>query len=87
MKTGIKKYSLLLILVLFYLNSFSQKTTPVVDITQKIIAGRKNSAEQQKKPYVILISADGFRWDYADKYNAENRFVSLSLGPGKQHFF
>jgi predicted AlkP superfamily pyrophosphatase or phosphodiesterase len=72
MKTGIKKYSLLLILVLFYLNSFSQKTTPVVDTTQKIIAGRKNSAEQQKKPYVILISADGFRWDYADKYNAEN---------------
>lgn len=42
------------------------------DTTQKIIPGRKNSATQQNKPYVILISADGFRYDYADKYKAEN---------------
>jgi predicted AlkP superfamily pyrophosphatase or phosphodiesterase len=40
------------------------------DTTQKIVEGRKNSAEQQKKPYVILISADGFRYDYAEKYQA-----------------
>lgn len=40
------------------------------DTTQQIIAGRTNSAEQQDKPYVILISADGFRYDYAEKYNA-----------------
>lgn len=33
---------------------------------------RKNSLEQQKKPYVILISADGFRWDYAKKYQANH---------------
>ncbi len=25
-----------------------------------------------KQPYVILISADGFRHDYPEKYNAEN---------------
>jgi predicted AlkP superfamily pyrophosphatase or phosphodiesterase len=43
-----------------------------VDTTQKIIAGRKNSATQQDKPYVILISADGFRFDYAEKYKAEH---------------
>ncbi|WP_153799426.1 alkaline phosphatase family protein [Foetidibacter luteolus] len=43
-----------------------------VDTTQKIIEGRINTAEQQQKPYVILISADGFRYDLADKYNAEN---------------
>lgn len=42
------------------------------DTTQRVIAGRKNSAAQQQKPYVILISADGFRYDYADKYNAEH---------------
>lgn len=40
------------------------------DTTQKIVAGRVNSPEQQLKPYVILISADGFRYDLADKYNA-----------------
>ncbi|MHA4806960.1 alkaline phosphatase family protein [Flavitalea flava] len=40
------------------------------DTTQKIVPGRVNSAEQQQKPYVILISADGFRYDLADKYQA-----------------
>lgn len=42
------------------------------DTSQHIVSGRKNSAVQQKKPYVILISADGFRYDYAEKYHAEN---------------
>jgi predicted AlkP superfamily pyrophosphatase or phosphodiesterase len=42
------------------------------DTTQQITAGRLNSPEQQKNPYVILISADGFRYDLADKYQAEN---------------
>lgn len=41
-----------------------------VDITQHVVPGRSNSAQQQQKPYVILISADGFRYDLADKYNA-----------------
>ena len=27
-----------------------------------------NSTETLKKPYLILISLDGFRWDYAEKY-------------------
>ena len=31
-----------------------------------------NSAEQQKKHYVILVSLDGFRYDYAEKYHAEH---------------
>lgn len=42
------------------------------NITQNIIAGRRNSPEQQQKPYVILISADGFRYDYAAKYQCEH---------------
>jgi predicted AlkP superfamily pyrophosphatase or phosphodiesterase len=42
------------------------------DTAQKIIPGRENSVEQQKKPYVILISADGLRYDLADKYQATN---------------
>ena len=42
------------------------------DTLQHIAPGRSNSPEQQKKPYVILISADGFRYDYAEKYQAEH---------------
>ncbi len=42
------------------------------DTVQQIVPGRKNAANQLNKPYVILISADGFRYDYADKYQATN---------------
>ncbi len=42
------------------------------DTTQYIVTGRINRHEQLKKPYVILISADGFRYDLADKYQAVN---------------
>jgi predicted AlkP superfamily pyrophosphatase or phosphodiesterase len=42
------------------------------DTTQNVIANRYNSINQQQKPYVILISLDGFRWDLADKYQAKN---------------
>ncbi|WCT10655.1 ectonucleotide pyrophosphatase/phosphodiesterase [Mucilaginibacter jinjuensis] len=50
------------------------------DTTQHIVSGRNNSAAQQKKPYVILISADGFRYDYAEKYHAENLLRMSSQG-------
>ncbi|RZK59467.1 MAG: alkaline phosphatase family protein [Pedobacter sp.] len=36
------------------------------------MVNRYNSVEQQKKPYVILISLDAFRWDLAEKYQAKN---------------
>lgn len=42
------------------------------DTTPQIVEGRKNSPEQETKPYVILISIDGFRYDYAEKYGASN---------------
>ncbi|WP_242919196.1 ectonucleotide pyrophosphatase/phosphodiesterase [Pontibacter liquoris] len=50
------------------------------DTTQHIIAGRTNSPEQQQKPYVILVSADGFRYDYADKYKAKNLLALRQQG-------
>ncbi|TSD67440.1 alkaline phosphatase family protein [Inquilinus sp. KBS0705] len=65
-----KKYSFILVMLAICLNTFGQVQIP--DTTQHIIASRKKSLKQQKKPYVILISADGFRWDYAKKYNAKN---------------
>ncbi|MFI5131257.1 MAG: alkaline phosphatase family protein [Chitinophagales bacterium] len=47
------------------------------DTIQKIVPGRLNSLEQQQKPYVIMISADGFRYDYAEKHHAAT-LLSLS---------
>ena len=47
-------------------------TANAQDTAQQIVPGRKNAAGQLGKPYVILISADGFRYDYAEKYNAVN---------------
>lgn len=50
------------------------------DTAQKVIAGRSNSKEQQDKPYVIMISADGFRYDYAEKYHADHLLALASDG-------
>src|SRR5579864_6605013 len=68
-----KKHLSILIFVACSLTVFAQ------DTTQQVITGRKNSSEQQKKPYVILISADGFRYDYAEKYKAEH-LLALANG-------
>jgi predicted AlkP superfamily pyrophosphatase or phosphodiesterase len=58
----------------------AQKVTSVqTDSLQHINLNSRNSAEQQKKPYVILISADGFRYDYAKKYQASH-LLELSAG-------
>ena len=50
------------------------------DTIQHVITGRTNRSDQLKKPYIILISADGFRYDLADKYRAENLIRLRSSG-------
>ncbi|MES2416763.1 MAG: ectonucleotide pyrophosphatase/phosphodiesterase [Bacteroidota bacterium] len=60
------------ILLIFVIPLFLGLSATAQDTTQKVIPGRFNSVEQQKKPYVILISIDAFRWDLADKYQAKN---------------
>ncbi len=51
---------------------FFIETLAAQDTVQHVIAGRQNEDSQEKKPYVILISADGFRFDLAEKYHAKN---------------
>jgi predicted AlkP superfamily pyrophosphatase or phosphodiesterase len=34
--------------------------------------GGLNAAHQQSRPYLVLISVDGFRWDYMDRYPTPN---------------
>jgi predicted AlkP superfamily pyrophosphatase or phosphodiesterase len=50
------------------------QTSPVVAVEH-----RPNSPAQQKKHYVILISMDGFRYDYAKRYNATS-LQAMALG-------
>ena len=56
-----------LLFIFICISAFSQ-----ADTAQVIVPNRINSVEAISKPYVILISADGFRSDYAKKYNAKN---------------
>lgn len=57
----------LLLALFFSAAGLSAQTT---DSAQRVIPGRTNSREQEQKPYVIFISADGFRYDLAGKYQA-----------------
>ena len=50
------------------------------DFTQQIVSGRTNAASQLNKPYVIYISADGFRHDYVEKYQAKNLIALREKG-------
>ena len=60
-----KRKSALFLLPLVFLAAFSGcKSSSKVNYTVQT-----NSKEAQKKPYVILISLDGFRWDYVERFN------------------
>lgn len=52
------------------------------DTTQYVIEGRRNSAEQMNKPYVMFISLDGLRYDLTDRYEA--RFLNKKRKEGVQ---
>src|SRR5699024_7267336 len=64
-----------LFFALFFSFSFSQ-----VDTAQVVVPNRFNSAEALEKPYVILISTDGFRADYVEKFQAKNLRKMAELG-------
>ena len=56
--------------LVFVFTFFCLVSAAQTDTTQNIIADRRNAPAQQKKPYLIMISVDGFRHDYAEKHNA-----------------
>jgi predicted AlkP superfamily pyrophosphatase or phosphodiesterase len=55
------------------------------DTIQHVIPGRTNRPDQLKKPYIILISADGLRYDLADKYHAKNLIRLRSSGVAAEY--
>jgi predicted AlkP superfamily pyrophosphatase or phosphodiesterase len=76
-----RKLFCLSLLVLPGLIAAQDATSRIIpDTIQHIIPGKINSEDQLKKPYIILISADGFRYDLADKYHAVNLIRLRSHG-------
>jgi predicted AlkP superfamily pyrophosphatase or phosphodiesterase len=65
------------LLPLFFFVVFcgAQSVSPVIEVPNP-----PNAAAQQAKPYVILVSLDGFRYDYAKKYEAMNLLAMARHG-------
>lgn len=61
------------ILCLFFFTAFSQTPT-YEEVLKNEIHGNEiqNTEASKQKPYVIMVSLDGFRHDYAKKYGAKN---------------
>ncbi len=70
-------------LIFALLFSVAVSAQAITDSTQLVIPGRANSPRQEKKPYVIYISADGFRYDLAEKYHATNLLALRSKSCGR----
>jgi predicted AlkP superfamily pyrophosphatase or phosphodiesterase len=70
----------MLFVVLFGLAGLIVVAQAPADSVQVVVSGRANAADQEQKPYVIFISADGFRHDLADKYQATNLLALRANG-------
>src|ERR1700722_7582371 len=66
--------------LIFIILLFCSAAVEAQDTAQHTIPGGTNSAQQENKPYVILISADGFRFDYPEKYHAEHLLAFANEG-------
>jgi predicted AlkP superfamily pyrophosphatase or phosphodiesterase len=53
----------------------AQQIAPVVTVDHA-----ENTPRQRSKPYVVLVSFDGFRYDYAERYGAKNILALASQG-------
>jgi len=57
----------------------------VISCNKKVVSSPQilttsNSKAAQKKPYLLLISLDGFRWDYLEKYKPPNLIAFVENG-------
>lgn len=62
----------LIFILSIFIFSFSFSQNKSADTAQVVLPNRVNSTLAKEKPYLIFISTDGFRYDYAKKYKAEN---------------
>ncbi len=68
-------WSALIVLVLAAAVSGAQSIAPVIEVPHA-----PNAEAQRAKHYVILVSLDGFRYDYAQKYGAKNLLALAASG-------
>lgn len=68
-------FSVTLAAFLFAVACYAQGIAPVITVDHG-----PNAPEQISKPYVILVSLDGFRYDYAKKYHAEHLLALAAEG-------
>lgn len=70
-----RAWSLLPVLFLAATLCAAQSISPVIEVPNP-----PNAPAQQAKHYVILVSLDGFRYDYAEKYRAKNLLAMAARG-------
>jgi predicted AlkP superfamily pyrophosphatase or phosphodiesterase len=68
-------WSALLVLIFAATVCAAQSIAPVIEVPNP-----PNAAAQQSKPYVVLVSLDGFRYDYAERYGAKNLLAMARRG-------
>src|SRR5260370_40697349 len=68
-----RAWSVSLILILAVAVCAAQSIAPVI-----VSSNPPNGVAQRTKPYVVLVSLDGFRYDYAARYDAKN-LLDLAL--------
>ncbi|MFC3809258.1 alkaline phosphatase family protein [Lacihabitans lacunae] len=67
------KHLFAIVLAFFFVEAVAQVPTYDEILKNEILSNSlENSKEGLKKPYVIIVSIDGFRYDYAEKFGAEN---------------
>jgi predicted AlkP superfamily pyrophosphatase or phosphodiesterase len=64
-----------LVVFSFAVASYGQAIAPVIAVDHG-----PNAPQQLSKPYVILVSLDGFRYDYAKKYHADHLLALATQG-------
>lgn len=72
---GVKISSALIALFLIAITCASQSTSSIIEVPNP-----PNAPTQQAKHYVVLVSLDGFRYDYAVKYGAKNLLAMAARG-------
>jgi predicted AlkP superfamily pyrophosphatase or phosphodiesterase len=68
-------WSALLILILTAVACCAQSIAPVLEVPNP-----PNAEAQLSKPYVVLVSLDGFRYDYAQRYGAKHLLALAARG-------
>jgi len=68
-------WSSLLVLILAVFVCCAQSIAPVIEVPNP-----PNAEAQLSKPYVVLVSLDGFRYDYAQRYGAKHLLALAARG-------